>query len=109
MNALKIKFENDKLSSEYNEIQSEYIRDFEIVELGRTDNYTISEHIFRGTTIDCILQNRGRNVIALNFANANYPGGAYVLGGNAQEESLCRATSFIIRYAVRNGFTTLIV
>lgn len=101
MNALKIRFKNDKLFPEYGEIHSEYIRDFEPVELELTDNYMVSEHIFHGTTIDCILQNRGKKVIALNFANANMAGGGYALGGNAQEESLCRAS--FLYYTIRGA------
>lgn len=33
-----------------------------------------------------------KKIIALNFANAMYADGGYILGGNAQEESLCRAS-----------------
>lgn len=100
MSYLKIKLDNDKLFRGYSgEMKSVYFRDFEPAELGRTDNYTVSEHIFHGTTIDCILQNRGKRVIALNFANANMAGGGYALGGNAQEESLCRAS--FLYYTIR--------
>ncbi len=38
-------------------------------------------------------------MIALNFANAMYPGGGYVLGRNAQEESLCRAS--VMYYTIK--------
>lgn len=92
MNPLKIKSENDKLSAKFGEINSVYFRDFNPLELDREDNFSVSEHIFRGTTVDCILQNREKRVIALNFANAVIAGGGYAIGGNAQEESLCRAT-----------------
>lgn len=34
-----------------------------------------------------------RETLVMNFANAFYPGGAYIAGGNAQEESLCRMST----------------
>ncbi|MDE5947051.1 MAG: TIGR02452 family protein, partial [Oscillospiraceae bacterium] len=53
------------------------------------------------TTIKCILDNKDYNkIIALNFANANIAGGAYIFGGNAQEESLCRAS--MLYYTIKS-------
>lgn len=62
----------------------------------RTEQYRHTEHIEPLDTISCILKLRADGVrgeiLALNFANANVAGGGYILGGNAQEESLCRAS-----------------
>ena len=58
----------------------------------------VSETVF---SVSEIPERAGRgNITALNFANAMYAGGAYVLGGNAQEESLCRAS--MLYYTIRN-------
>lgn len=102
MNFLKIKRENDRYFEEHEfpEMQSEYIPDFSPVKRGRRERFVLSENIRSQSTIDCILQNAGKHTIALNFANALVPGGAYLMGGNAQEESLCRAS--MLYYAIEN-------
>ena len=33
------------------------------------------------------------NSLVMNFANAHHPGGGFLLGANAQEESLCRCST----------------
>lgn len=62
----------------------------------RAEQYRHTDHTEPLDTISCILKLRAEGVqgeiLALNFANANVAGGGYVLGGNAQEESLCRAS-----------------
>lgn len=35
------------------------------------------------------------NAAVMNFANAHHPGGGFMLGANAQEESLCRCSTLI--------------
>ncbi len=94
MNYLKIKAENDKLFKEgcFSGMKSEFISDFSPVKISRSDKFILSHYIKKQTTVECILENAGRSIIALNFANALVPGGAYIMGGSAQEESLCRAT-----------------
>lgn len=98
---LRIKSENDRIFAEGEWVmKSRFIEDFQPVPLKRKDEFVLSDNIQQLTTIECILQNSGKNVIALNFANAHHAGGAYALGGNAQEESLCRAS--LLYYAIRD-------
>lgn len=66
----------------------------------REKYYSFSEHIEQVTTIQAILKySEQKNIIALNFANAMFAGGGYILGGDAQEESLCRAS--MLYYTIR--------
>lgn len=99
---MTIKRENDRIFSEkYTEtMTSEYFPQFEPVRMGRTVPFELSAHTVKLTTIECILNNRHKHCAALNFANALVPGGAYLMGGNAQEESLCRAS--MLYYAIKD-------
>ena len=101
MNYLKIKSDNDRIYKENGtKARSEFISDLVPERAERTEKFILSEHIVPQTTIECILENSGRSIIALNFANALIAGGAYIIGGNAQEESLCRAS--MLYYTIRD-------
>ena len=103
MGNIAIKRENDKLfrNGSYPDMRSETITDLrELPEINRGEHYKIADNTVKETTIQSVLRNSdGKKVIALNFANAMYPGGGYILGGNAQEESLCRAS--LLYYTIR--------
>ncbi len=64
--------------------------------------FRISENLRACDTISAVLSLREEGVsgeiIALNFANAMFAGGGYRLGGDAQEESLCRCS--LLYYAL---------
>ncbi len=59
-------------------------------------NFDIPSATRRLDTISCVLTLRAEGmtgeIIALNFANAMVAGGGYRVGGDAQEESLCRCS-----------------
>lgn len=102
MGNLKIKRENDRIfkSGNFCEMHSETIAELaEPVEIRRKEPFVIAEHTEKITTIESILVHSEKKVIALNFANAMYPGGGYALGGDAQEESLCRAS--LLYYTIK--------
>ena len=91
---LKIKSDNDNMYDlgTFDGQYSEYIPDLIPTGFSREDEYRICDHTAAMTTIGCIIANRDKDVLALNFANANFAGGAYVVGGKAQEEDICRAS-----------------
>lgn len=67
--------------------------------------YVLEEHIIPTDTISAVLRFQGcGRVMALNFANAMVPGGAYRIGGQAQEESLCRSTLLYPALCRAKGF-----
>ncbi len=100
---MKIKSENDRIfkNGNFNMVSETVFSVSEIPEIKREKYFSVAENTVKETTIQAILSRAGRgNITALNFANAMYAGGAYVLGGNAQEESLCRAS--MLYYTIRN-------
>lgn len=103
MKYIKIKLDNDRIfrGNSFNNMYSEIFSDFSVSEkIKRNKIFRISENISPVTTVQCILDNSEYGKItALNFANAMYAGGGYILGGNAQEESLCRAS--MLYYTIR--------
>lgn len=102
MSNLTIVSDNKRLfeSGAFEGMKSEFISDFTPVEKSRAEKFVLSDNTVKMTTIECVLENAGRKTIALNFANALVPGGGYLLGANAQEESLCRATG--LYYAIKD-------
>lgn len=103
MNAWTIKRENDAYFREgsFPEMRSEVFYRITPQEITRQSVFRVSEHLLRTDTISAVLQFRDKRVCALNFANANFPGGAYILGGNAQEEALCRSS--LLYYTIRTA------
>lgn len=77
----------------------------EASEITRSDKFIVNENIINCGSITALHNLRSNGVdgqiILLNFANAMFPGGAYILGGNAQEESLCRAS--MLYYSLKHG------
>ena len=100
---MSIKLDNDRIfkSGSYPDMRSETVTELpEPAEIQRSKHYSVAEHTVKETTIQSVLRNAAdKRVIALNFANAMYAGGGYVLGGNAQEESLCRAS--LLYYTIK--------
>ena len=102
MSHISIKLDNDRIwkKSIFPAISSETFFDIEPAQVIRKSHYFLSGHRINATTVEAILQNALRSkVIALNFANAIVPGGGYTVGGNAQEESLCRSS--LLYYSIR--------
>ncbi|MCH5196539.1 MAG: TIGR02452 family protein [Oscillospiraceae bacterium] len=86
--------ENDRLyeSGAFDGMKSEFFSDLKPVENPRSKSFSVSDSLVQMTTVACILENAGKKIIALNFASARHPGGGYLTGASAQEESLCRAS-----------------
>jgi len=103
MNFLKIKFENDKFfkNHAYPDMQSEVYLNITAEPVQRNQNFQVSENLVCTDTITAVLKYGRGKTIALNFANAMYAGGGYILGGNAQEEALCRAS--MLYYTIRTA------
>ena len=91
---LKIKFENDRIfkQNDYSEMKSQIYNAVSANIIKRKQAFFVKEHLIKTDTISAILNYGQGKIIALNFANANIAGGGYILGGNAQEEALCRAS-----------------
>lgn len=102
MSNLSIKLENDRIfkGGSFPEMHSETVDELPEPTAIQRSHYSVAENTIKETTIQSILR-RGadKRIIALNFANAMYAGGGYVLGGSAQEESLCRAS--LLYYTIK--------
>ncbi len=85
----------------YPDMQSEVFQDADAPPVQRKQKFQVSEHLICSDTITAILTHGTGKTIALNFANAMFPGGGYILGGNAQEEALCRAS--MLYYTIRTA------
>lgn len=110
MNFLKIKLENDKIfkNNAYPDMQSkvyhpEYFTQDNFNLIHERKDFNMQDCFVKTDTISAILQESksgaDKIIIALNFANAMFAGGGYILGGNAQEEALCRAS--LLYYTIR--------
>ena len=100
MQYLRIKHENDAIFREghFPEMRSVYYRDVPLPP-PPAQPLAWQAHMQRTDAVTAILSHRRQRVCALNFANAMVPGGGYILGGNAQEEALCRAS--LLYYTIR--------
>ena len=78
MNPLLVKLRNDRIfrGGSFPEMRSEYVSDIAAVPVARTTEFRVRNHLLRTDTISAVLSFPGRRVCALNFANANFPGGA---------------------------------
>lgn len=103
MNYLQIKHENDQLFKDrhYPDMQSEVFLNPTAQPVQRKSVFQVDQHLICTDTISAILMHGTGRTIALNFANAMFPGGGYILGGNAQEEALCRAS--MLFYTIRTA------
>jgi len=98
-----IRFENDRIfrNGSFPDMRSETVTALDSpAEVKRSFHYSVADNTVSVSTMGAVLRFAAdKRVIALNFANAMYAGGGYVLGGNAQEESLCRAS--LLYYTIK--------
>ncbi|MDO4863239.1 MAG: TIGR02452 family protein [Ruminococcus sp.] len=103
MSNIGIRFENERIFrnvSYHDKVSQTETALYRHARVHRSSHYSVADNTVSATTVGAILHYAAdRRVIALNFANAMYAGGGYVLGGNAQEESLCRAS--LLYYTIK--------
>lgn len=102
MDFRQINAENERMFAEgkFDGMKSVYIKDYTPTERTREKPFKLSDSLVKQTTIACVIANRESRSIALNFASAYHPGGGYLTGARAQEESLCRASG--LYYTLRD-------
>lgn len=79
---------------------------FELPPLEKKEKGTIeirNETTIRGA-LRMVVEEKKENVCALNFANANHPGGGVLFHAKAQEESICRSSALFYSLIQKNDF-----
>ena len=69
-----------------------------VVDLGNeSKKYSKTKfEVWESSVVDSIIKLRGKNVCVLNFADYKTPGGGFITGNYAQEESLCHASNLYL-------------
>lgn len=71
--------------------------DKQIVQTESTESYSTKFCVYERDTVSAIFDcPEPEKCAVLNFASAKHPGGGFITGANAQEESLCRSSSLYL-------------
>ncbi len=79
------------IMEEQEKAEKETITAYSVDKQFLTAKYSTKLHFLNTTTLDAAKDYSGE-VVALNFASATHPGGGFLNGAQAQEESLCRSS-----------------